>query len=328
MTVFHYINGGRILMHLEERINEKKWTLLNRKLIEGSHAGNIYRIEALDDKKRKRNYIYKEFERDRNNEIVIYEQLSNLISPYSKLVEIWDSFPQAILMHDLKSPLKNTFEKASLKKKRKLIEHILQRLSVLHTSRFDVESEDLPKHQITSEWQNWCIHQLKKLITQQQWAKTEWIETIEYAYDQLDLTNYKVKCPLVITHGDPHLENIFESDDQIYFIDWEWTAVGSPLRDITILLQDVYEPELIQFVIHSYHSLLELRNLNILEKDYRKDFDFLYIDHTTMMLAWEIEKYFQGYTNVKSIMRIAEFKMKEIKRIMKEEIIIESKKPN
>ncbi|MBS4172236.1 phosphotransferase [Bacillus sp. FJAT-49736] len=52
--------------------------------------------------------------------------------------------------------------------------------------------------------------------------------------------DYEAKGPIVLTHGDPHLDNIFRKiNGSILYIDWEWAALASPLRDITILVQDL-----------------------------------------------------------------------------------------
>ncbi|ELK44161.1 phosphotransferase, partial [Halobacillus sp. BAB-2008] len=146
-----------------------------------------------------------------------------------------------------------------------------------------------------------------------------WSKLIESAYQKLKLGQYTVKGPLTLTHGDPHLENVFGYDNEIWFIDWEWTAIGSPLRDITILLQDVYDEELVQYTYRAYKELLNSKNISISNDAYRRDFHHLYIDHTTMMLAWEIEKYFQGYTSEARIKQIVEFKMREINRVVNEQ---------
>lgn len=239
------------MTHLERRISEKRWNLLGKEIISGAHAGNIYRIDVIDEEEQKGTYIYKEFAAERNNEVGIYEKLTNHIGPFSKLVKVWNSSPQAILMCDLESPLKKTFNQLSLKDKRNLITDILHRLSGLHSSNLDLEVNELPTHQITSEWLDWCLDEMNKLCTHHQWANPKWSQAIDYSYDQLALTTYEVRSPLVLTHGDPHLENVFDYEEQIWFIDWEWAACGSPLRDITILLQDIYDPKLIQFVYDS-----------------------------------------------------------------------------
>ncbi|WP_163527193.1 phosphotransferase family protein [Halobacillus ihumii] len=304
------------MTHLEQRIKEKGWELLHKKIIDGAHAGRIFRIDVLDEENKRGTYIYKEFAAERNNEVGIYGALSNHITPFSKLIEVWDSSPQAILMCDLGSSLKITFDQLSIKDKRSLIVEILQRLSDLHTTNLNLPDSELITHRITSEWRNWCIEETEKLCAHHKWAEPEWVQTLEDTYKQLDLYNFEVRSPLVLTHGDPHLENIFRSKDQIWLIDWEWAAYGSPLRDITILLQDIYNPDLIQFVFESYRDILEAKKYFIEKEDYKKDFEFLYVDHTTMMLAWEIEKYFQGYTSEDEIKKITEFKIGEIRRIM------------
>jgi thiamine kinase-like enzyme len=107
---------------------------------------------------------------------------------------------------------------------------------------------------------------------------------------------------------------------QIWLIDWEWTAFGSPLRDITILCQDVYDTRLIQFIYETYQESLNHLNLNIPSEDYQRDFNYLYIDHSTMMIAWEIEKYFQGYISEEKIKGIIDFKVGEIQRVTNEEL--------
>ncbi|MFP3489759.1 hypothetical protein R0K20_19370, partial [Staphylococcus sp. SIMBA_130] len=88
----------------------------------------------------------------------------------------------------------------------------LERLVVLHSLSFSENINGLPTHQITSEWHEWCVDQINRVCAQSHWAKTEWIKIIDNAYEKLDLKNYKQQCPRVITHGDPHLENIFSKD--------------------------------------------------------------------------------------------------------------------
>jgi hypothetical protein len=48
------------------------------------------------------------------------------------------------------------------------------------------------------------------------------------------------------------------------------------------------------------------------------DLSYLYIDHLTMMLAWEVEKHFQGYLSEKRIREVIEWKIGEIERIREE----------
>ncbi|XXM74471.1 phosphotransferase [Lysinibacillus sphaericus] len=298
-----------------QRLTEKNMKLLKREVIKGAHAGAICRLDVLNEDGENSCLIYKEFAADRNNEVEIYSMLSSCIDSFSKVIGIWESAPQAILMADLGSSLKKDVRLLSRRNKTALLEKVIERLASLHEVSGRVE---LPVHTVTSEWLEWAENQLYRLCQKYHWAEPGWIKLIEKTYTQLNVINYKQRCPQVITHGDPHLENIFYQDGQVWFIDWEWAAMSSPLRDITILCQDIYDPQLIQFISRTYCK--KLSNLTIPFEDYQQDFNYFYIDHTTMMLAWEIEKFFLGCTSEDQIQEIAEFKIGEIKRTVKEEI--------
>ncbi|MCA0987392.1 phosphotransferase [Guptibacillus algicola] len=295
-------------------MNEQGWKLLDKKQIHGAHAGNLYRVHVVDDKGRRRAFVYKEFEENRNNEVHLYKVLSKPIGEFSKVVNVWDSVPQALLMHDLGSSLKESFPLLTMEGKKKIIDEVLERLSDLHTSELEGKKDELPLHKLTFEWRDWCIDELRKLSMHVQWADGGWITIIERAYDLLE--GYQIKCPLVLTHGDPHLDNIFHKEDEIWFIDWEWAALGSPLRDITLFIQDMYDVELIQNVYHSYLSMLKEKGLSIEAADYEADFNHLYADHLVMMIAWEIHKYFDGHISEEELKRILSFKFGELIKII------------
>jgi thiamine kinase-like enzyme len=303
------------LNQMEQRLTEKNKKLLKTEVIQGAHAGSICRLEVLNENGEISCLIYKEFAADRNNEVEIYSKLSSCIEPFSKVIGIWESEPKAILMADLGSPLK--IEVSTGRNKTALLEKVLDKLAALHGSKA-IGRVELPVYTMTSEWLEWAKNQLPRLCHRYRWAEPRWIKTIEQTYTQLNVINYRQKCPQVITHGDPHLENIFDQDGQVWFIDWEWTAMSSPLRDITILCQDIYDTELIQFIGSSYYK--KLSNLTIPYEHYKQDFNYFYIDHTTMMLAWEIEEFFLGYASEDQIQEIVKFKISEIKRAAKEEI--------
>ncbi|MCA1054081.1 aminoglycoside phosphotransferase family protein [Rossellomorea aquimaris] len=303
------------MTNLKHRLHEKNMTLLKKEIITGAHAGQICRITVLDENGREQRLIYKEFASSRNNEIFIFSKLHPILYPLSKVVDIWDTAPEAILMSDLKAPVKKDFNLLDNQAKKDLLSNILERLAALHTDDHNGSISDLPTHEMSSEWLEWCLDQLDRLCSEHQWADTSWAKTITNAYRKLNIEHYKTRCPHVITHGDPHLENIFYQNGQIWFIDWEWAASGSPLRDITILCQDLYDRDLIQFVRDSYRTIAKKHALSFSDKDYNQDFTYLYIDHTSMMLAWEIEKFLQGHTNEENIKKMIRFKVAEIERV-------------
>ncbi|MBW3112686.1 aminoglycoside phosphotransferase family protein [Bacillus sp. MCCB 382] len=301
--------------HMVRRLRDMDVELLSKETIGGAHAGNISRIDALSEKKRVQ-YIYKEFADERNQEVEIHRKIADIVNPFSRVVRIWDDPPQAMLMWDLGSPIKTGFHTQSSDEKRRSIGDVLTRLTSLHC--MDPVQTKLPVHQLSSEWRDWCLDQLGKLCSRKSWTRPEWERTILEAYERLDIPHYQTKCPPVITHGDPHLENVFYKDDEIWFIDWEWAAIGSPLRDVTILMQDVYEDELITSVPEFYLQCMRECGIILDDDDFSSDLGYLYIDHLTMMLAWEVEKYFEGYLSEKGIREIIEWKIGEIERVQTE----------
>ncbi|KZE41963.1 hypothetical protein AV540_02805 [Brevibacillus parabrevis] len=99
---------------------------------------------------------------------------------------------------------------------------------------------------------------------------------------------------VTITHGDPHLDNVFHCDEGVTFIDWEWAGIASPVRDVSFLLQDVYRADVQKYVANRYQQLITDTMLHICETDYRRDLAIWGIDTTLMMIGWELEKYFSG----------------------------------
>lgn len=302
------------MKHLYQRLHKKGLVLKNTKMIKGAHAGYIYRVIAQSEHGRQYSFVYKDFAEGRENEIKIMEMASHYISPFSKMNEIWSDSPRAILMEDLGRPVKRTFSKATLPEKELTIKRIGERLAELHTIKTSHIDKRFPIHRITAESLEWCSGQLAKLNSQVKWMDMQWIKDIKNAYERLGLIDYIAQCPLVFTHGDPHLENIFYHDEQMWFIDWEWAAMSSPLRDFTIMLQDLYDPYLIDYAETYYKEQLRKNNLILDMESYQQDFCHFYIDHTTMMIAWEIEKYFQGLHSEEEIQKILLFKTGEISR--------------
>lgn len=302
------------MSHVVRRFKELNLKLLSKKEIVGAHAGKIYKVEALRDSENARlRYIYKEFAHGRNKEVEIHMDLADRVKPFSRVVNVWDGPPQAMLMWDLGSPVKEGFYALSAEEKKVMIGDVLTRLALLHNM---CPSQDkLPIHRVSSEWWDWCLDQLRRLSSRKSWALPGWEKTIREAYEQLNIPYYQTKCPAVITHGVPHLENVFYKDDEIWFIDWEWAAMGSPLRDVKILMQDLYDNDLVSFVPTFYRECLRERGIDLTDDDFWSDWGYLYIDHLTMMLAWEVEKYFQGYVSDEEIQKIIDWKIGEIERV-------------
>lgn len=289
------------MTQIEERIGNYRGQLKDKEIIKGIHAGEIIKLSISDEKNNIKKLIYKECAPGRNNEIEIYNKLLFKIKAFVPVIKVWTTDPEAILMEDLGVPLKENFAGLPYNSKKSLLIKILLKLSDLHTNNtLNYTDLNLPKHKITTEWYDWCCKQFEKINSLPlDWVKSYWLGEVKRCYKFIE-SDYEIKTPLVLTHGDPHLDNIFQlNDSSIFFIDWEWTALASPLRDLTILLQDIYDIHLVNVVKQDYFKLLNEKGLNFDKRSYKEDFNYLYIDHTLMMLAWEIEKFLQGYITEK-----------------------------
>ncbi|WP_061809147.1 hypothetical protein [Rossellomorea vietnamensis] len=193
---------------LESRLSKMNLETLSMEVIDGAHAGNIYKVEALSENENTReHYIYKEFAEGRDQEVEIHKNIEEIMTSFSRVVNVWDTSPKAMLMCDLGYPVKAVFEALSVAEKKILISDILNVLATIHG--MDTTQDELPVHQLNAEWKDWCLDQLGKLCSRKSWASPRWERTIQEAFERLDIPHYQSKCPSVITHGDPHLENVF-----------------------------------------------------------------------------------------------------------------------
>jgi hypothetical protein len=251
---------GEAMTFLESRVKQLDWTLLERSKITGLHSGNISRITIMDKQKNSRKLIYKELAVERKNELNIYKKLLAHLNSLMPDILIIDSQPEAMFIQDLGTPIKKSFQSKSTAEKRILLDKIMLSLLSLH-SGFDVSTvsyKELPHHEPTSEWFSWAVSQFTKLADRHvSWYQADWLQIVKETEHIITTNSHSPRSHLTLTHGDPHLENIFLQDGTIYFIDWEWAAVAPPGRDITILLQDVYDKDLANYVQQKYFQLLK-----------------------------------------------------------------------
>ncbi|MFD2442659.1 phosphotransferase family protein [Bacillus sp. CGMCC 1.16607] len=309
---------------IENRFYEYNWTLIHKEELEGIHAGNIARMTIKDENNKVKKIIYKEFANSRKNEMDVYAKLLPTIKSMVPIIQVVSSAPEAVIMDDLGESIKENFKDLSKSKKYSLLEMILHKLLFLHNEvNKCLPHVDLPTHKVTSEWYKWACSQLNELKLQNlEWYNNSWIDIVNQSFKMINAKNYKIKGPLVLTHGDPHLENIFLKDSSILFIDWEWAAIASPLRDITILLQDIYDVETIEFVKNTYFQLALDAGLFTEDIIFKEDFNYLYFDHTLMMLAWEIEKYFKGLVSESRIVEVINFKVNQMQNVVNDKRVL------
>ncbi|MHB1682386.1 MAG: phosphotransferase family protein [Bacilli bacterium] len=100
-----------------------------------------------------------------------------------------------------------------------------------------------------------------------------------------------------ITHGDPHLENLLFQHGRFCLIDWEYTAVAVPSRDLAILLQDVLEDDMRHSLRTVYWDRLRQNGWRVDDDAFEIGYQACLFDNTLMMLGWEVSKYRNGHLN-------------------------------
>lgn len=235
--------------------------------VEGTYAGDIYRIHSeMGD------FIYKQFDTDRDNERKIYKVLYPVLADVIPLVH---NFGDAILMKDLNTSMKH-----------KTIMHddivaVLEVLKSIHFRTYPAEvTSSLPNQRENHIELRWLKDQAKQLKHP---SINDIYQSLERIYDNL----IPLQLELQVTHGDCHLDNIFV-DDKVYLIDWERAALASLVRDITMFLMDI-EGVNIQRYKQLFYDII--KEYEICEEEYTNDFNHYMAINTVKMMVWEIGKY-------------------------------------
>ncbi len=101
--------------------------------------------------------------------------------------------------------------------------------------------------------------------------------------------------PLTLIHGDPHLGNwVRGDDDRFYLIDWEYMSLGMPLRDLTVLFQDVWNLAWQQELFALFKTLLADAGWSVEDPIFTQAYEASRFDNTLMMLGFEIRQYQRG----------------------------------
>ncbi|MED1800670.1 phosphotransferase [Brevibacillus porteri] len=297
---------------ISQRFRSLGLSILSHFKINGAHAGNIYRVKTEVEGNSENSFIYKEYASDRTNELKVMEMLAPIIGSYTpKIYSTFDRNPPAIIQSDAGIPLKKVMSDYSLMDQVEILNKILETLSEFHINALTLSQKiskesHLVSHAPSKEWGEWAIKNLSQL----KGFDINELMTIEFIANKFYsmTTNYKPKVA-TITHGDPHLDNVFLTGEQIKFIDWEWAGFTSPIRDVSFILQDIYNLDLLRYVVTRYHELISETVLQVSEAEYMRDLAIWGIDTTLMMIGWEIEKFLLGEEIGADILNKVKFKI-------------------
>lgn len=258
-------------------------------------ASKLFRLKINDEP-----YIYKEFTEKSGNELEVYELIrQNIRVNIPRVIKIYTESPKGMIMEDLGVPLKRVGLNSS--EKQSLLYQAVQSLSMIHSSG-KMHSERLlsmdsrREYVDISNWSVWTLPMLQNLLKKNlSWFDEESISTLRKIHSEFQRRFPEPSDEKTFNHGDPHLDNIFYKDDEIYFIDWEWSCVSSPLRDFTLFIQDVQKIHLIKELKNFYAKSLREQGYEIKRHKFDNDFNYYLCDNTMKMISWNIEKFLKGF---------------------------------
>ena|GEM_PF-3491065 len=288
--------------------------------VKGDFASNIYRGIAKNNQGKERSFIYKQFQKGREQEIEVYQKLSNLLKDWMPHVYgISTEEPSGILVKDLGISVKKKLLQRPLNDQMDCFRKILDTLADLHTTFHQegqklIEKKALTLYPYSSEWAYWSIQQLERLL--QFRSSSPFLNDLqarlpaikEMVHQFYDSFANQIRLPLTVTHGDPHLDNIFIQKDQVLFIDWEWIHLASPVRDLTILFQDIYDHQVQSELSDYYYKKLAKLGYPLNLEDYENDQRLCLLDNTIMMIGWDVELYFMEKRSMQELEEILQFK--------------------
>lgn len=285
---------------------EKSWTVVTWERMTGGFTSFVFRFRVRKKSGVELDAVYKQFSPGRTTEFNLYEGvLSTLIAytPYM-IASIHEADEKGVLMEDAGQSMKSIFALVDSARRMKLLEDAVKWLAQLHVT-LEQKSQDwlssglLNEYHVTSAqvWSNDAVKGLTWLTEQ----GFNGIDVVQLAQIKDMVQRFYpsfadwLKGRSTLTHGDPHMENLLVHQGQFRLIDWEYSCVTVPQRDLTILLQDVLADELHQVARKTHWDYLRQHGWCVDDESFETAYQACFFDNTLMMLGWEIFKFRQGF---------------------------------
>lgn len=311
-----------------KRLHSLGYAVSDAVVIQGPFAALLIRAEAGTDAYPMETLLYKQPERERLGEVELMAALGQELSPWlSHIIAVFADPPHALLMRDAGEPLNRcqALQTDSLLRETVLAQ-ISEQLAELHASTWEpirtwLQEGKIKLYPYSRSWADWSLAQADRLrLTGVSWLTAE---TIQWLREFTDLfyrrySDALLRSPIVLTHGDVHWGNVLYRENKLTFIDWEWSAAASPMRDIAVLLQDEPDEALVQRMAEDHAMRLLARGYPGKMEDLMHDFYWMLADNTLMMLGWEMELYFRKEMTEERLQAALFMKVNRIKRMWKD----------
>ncbi|WP_309118373.1 phosphotransferase [Paenibacillus sp.] len=265
---------------------------------EGLFAATLYDVWTAAAGSDSQRYIYKLPPPERNGEFDVVGKLGAELAPWlPEGIVRFESSPKAIAMRYAGEPILPPDRAGTVPAAERLeaYELVSERLAELHlrtaaaAERWASEGKAAP-YAYSREWADALLMQAESVLDRGEWAALSRIASDFYARYSASV----MRGPVVFTHGDPHWGNALRLGDRVTLIDWEWTNVAAPMRDIAILVQEEPDDEMLSGVAASHATRLLANGLPGEYDDVMADFDLMMVDNSIMTLAWDVALFRRG----------------------------------
>lgn len=311
-----------IPLELEAWFHDRHWNLENTTPWTGGFAAQaIYRLRARAQDGREHDLVYKRLAAERVNEWQLYDLIDAELTAYAPrlVARISEADGCGLLLTDAGAPMKSTFARVDRGEQRRLLMQAVEWLTDMHVRFTNPSRAWLANGRLGPYPIEISLAWVEESLRQVQWAVEHGVSGAETA----DLTALArqtewvypslegwMSGPATLTHGDPHMENLLLRDGQFTLIDWEFTCVTIPQRDLAILLQDVLDESLHTEAYETFRQILRHAGWAVDDEAFRVGWLACFFDNTLMMLSWEIFKYREGHLSLEELAMIVPTKLR------------------
>lgn len=331
---------------LQSELAKRGWRVVKAERMVGGFAASLYQLRLSTPLGGEVDVVYKRLAPGRTEEFGLYRGVLQEVSGYvpKLLLRVRAGDEQGILIEDAGRPLKAVLRESrdnqgvaggelsnsdamAVSRQTHLLQKAVVWLANLHTeyeSRSQVWLEQglLGVYPLASA-ENWASEALKHLV----WLKEQGLcemdgKTLEFVHTVAE--QFYPKYPdylagrMTLTHGDPHLENLLMKEQDLRLIDWEYTCVTVPQRDLSIFVQDVLDPHQHDLVVETYWNSMRRAGWRVDEPGFRSTYLACFLDNTLMMLGWEVHKFRQHELALNELEKILSAKLRWLREASEE----------
>ncbi len=295
---------------LQTWLADHGWTALSSERLTGGFSASLFALCMRSQYGAERNMIYKQFAPGRSDELYVYRQLIPRLGGYAPTALAFIDTPGelGILMDHAGIPVKSVLLMKDRAGRQAILTAAITWLADLHV-RFAEHSQSWLQAGIIGLYP----FQSSLAYAQEALQALTWLAEPRQPRSVVDASTLSEISAMMewfyprypdfmdgrttITHGDPHLENLLFQHGRFCLIDWEYTAVAVPSRDLAILLQDVLDDDMRHSLRTTYWDQLRQNGWRVDEDAFEIGYQACLFDNTLMMLGWEVSKFRDGHLN-------------------------------